>query len=214
LKYHPKHLEQFPHINKLCNDAFFWIYEYTGILLGDHHILHISRIRVKSGIGCIYQFNTKYFTAYVSIFSSILHYDLAHVFDFHLFSSKTSHSSYHIFPGIWRSQKFSLQDTPFFFSKISMPQKGSRSGLESGFKVIVRCKALTALFALRSSIHGGTDGRTSCKQLLISWALLWQKHQTKSKEYTCHAYSICDSFIRVCWGIRIYGCVWKCQCFY
>jgi len=127
---------------------------------------------LKSGIACIYQFNTKYFTAYVSIFSSILHYELAHVFDFHLFSSKTSHS-YLTFPGIWqRSRKFSIRDTPFFPLKISMPQKGSRSGLESGFKVIAHCEALTAIFPLRSSIHGGTDGRTFCKQLLISRALL------------------------------------------
>ena len=45
-KYHPKHVEQFPDINKLCNVASCWIYEYTGILLGAHPILHISRIRV------------------------------------------------------------------------------------------------------------------------------------------------------------------------
>ena len=43
--YHPKHVEQFPHINKLCNVASCWI--YIGILLGAHYILHISRIRVK-----------------------------------------------------------------------------------------------------------------------------------------------------------------------
>ena len=120
---------------------------------------------IMSGLACIYQFNTKYFTAYVPTFFSILHYDLAHVFDFHLFSSNTSHSTYLIFPGIWRSQTFSLRDTPFFFSKISMPQKGSRSGLESGFKVIARCEALTALFPLRSSIQGGMDGRTDVLQV-------------------------------------------------
>jgi len=44
-KYHPKHVEQFPDINKLCNVASCWI--YIGILLGAHYILHISRIRVK-----------------------------------------------------------------------------------------------------------------------------------------------------------------------
>jgi hypothetical protein len=44
-KYHPKHVEQFPDINKLCNAASCWI--YIGILLGAHPILHISRIRVK-----------------------------------------------------------------------------------------------------------------------------------------------------------------------
>jgi hypothetical protein len=44
-KYHPKHVEQFPDINKLCNVVSFWI--YIGILLGAHPILHISRIRVK-----------------------------------------------------------------------------------------------------------------------------------------------------------------------
>jgi hypothetical protein len=46
-KYHPKHVEQFPDINKLYNVADCWIYECTGILLGSHPILHISRIRVK-----------------------------------------------------------------------------------------------------------------------------------------------------------------------
>src|SRR5215475_8611602 len=44
-KYHPKHVEQFPDINKLCNVACCWI--YIGILLGAHPILHISRIKVK-----------------------------------------------------------------------------------------------------------------------------------------------------------------------
>jgi hypothetical protein len=43
--YHPKHVEQFPDINKLCNVASCWI--YIGIPLGAHPILHISRIRVK-----------------------------------------------------------------------------------------------------------------------------------------------------------------------
>jgi hypothetical protein len=33
-KYHPKHAEQFPDINKLCNVAYCWIYTlYIGILL-------------------------------------------------------------------------------------------------------------------------------------------------------------------------------------
>jgi hypothetical protein len=44
-KYHPKHVEHFPDVNKLCNVASCWI--YIGILLGAHPILHISRIRVK-----------------------------------------------------------------------------------------------------------------------------------------------------------------------
>jgi len=43
--YHPKHVEQFPDINKLCNVASCWT--YIGILLGAHYILHISRIRVN-----------------------------------------------------------------------------------------------------------------------------------------------------------------------
>jgi hypothetical protein len=45
-KYHPKHVEQFPDIYKLCNVASFWIYIYIGILLA-HPILHIGRIRVN-----------------------------------------------------------------------------------------------------------------------------------------------------------------------
>ena len=45
-KYHPKHVEQFPYINKLCNVASCWI--YIGILLEVRYILHISRIRVNS----------------------------------------------------------------------------------------------------------------------------------------------------------------------
>jgi hypothetical protein len=46
-KYHTKHVEQFPDMNKLCNVASCWIYEYTGILLVVYYILHISRIRVN-----------------------------------------------------------------------------------------------------------------------------------------------------------------------
>jgi hypothetical protein len=40
-------VQQFPDINKLCDGASCWIYEYIGILLGAHPILHISRIKVK-----------------------------------------------------------------------------------------------------------------------------------------------------------------------
>jgi hypothetical protein len=40
----PKHVEQFPDINKLCNVASCWI--YIGKLLA-YPILYISRIRVK-----------------------------------------------------------------------------------------------------------------------------------------------------------------------
>jgi hypothetical protein len=47
-KYHAKHVEQFPDINKLCNVASYWI--YIRILLGAHPILHISRIKVKKSI--------------------------------------------------------------------------------------------------------------------------------------------------------------------
>jgi hypothetical protein len=46
--YHPKHVEQFPDINKLCYVASCWIYEYIGILLGARPVLHISRIKVKA----------------------------------------------------------------------------------------------------------------------------------------------------------------------
>jgi hypothetical protein len=45
-RYLPKHVEQFPDINKLCNVASCWI--YIGVLLGTHPILHISRIRVNT----------------------------------------------------------------------------------------------------------------------------------------------------------------------
>jgi hypothetical protein len=44
-KFHPKHVEQFPDINKMCNVASCWM--YVEILLGAHPILHISRIRVN-----------------------------------------------------------------------------------------------------------------------------------------------------------------------
>ena len=44
-KYHPKHVEQFPDINKLCNVASCWI--YIVILLEAQYILHFSRIRVN-----------------------------------------------------------------------------------------------------------------------------------------------------------------------
>ena len=70
-RYHPKHVQQFPDINKLCNVASCWIYigkelisviEEAGfnplktelnpicylLALLAHHFLHVSRIRVKS----------------------------------------------------------------------------------------------------------------------------------------------------------------------
>jgi hypothetical protein len=47
-KYHPKHVEQFPEINKLYDVASCWRYEYTRIQLGARPILHICTIRVKS----------------------------------------------------------------------------------------------------------------------------------------------------------------------
>jgi hypothetical protein len=46
-KYHPKRVEQYPDIHKLCDVASCWIYEYIGILLGARPILHISRIKVN-----------------------------------------------------------------------------------------------------------------------------------------------------------------------
>jgi hypothetical protein len=46
-KYQPKHVEQFPDINKLFDVASCWIYEYIGILLGARPVLHISRTKVK-----------------------------------------------------------------------------------------------------------------------------------------------------------------------
>jgi hypothetical protein len=52
-KYHPKHVEHFPGINKLCNVASCWM--YIGILLGAHYILHISRI----GLICLIFFAAK-----------------------------------------------------------------------------------------------------------------------------------------------------------
>jgi hypothetical protein len=48
VKVHPKHVEQFPDMNKLCNAASCWI--YIGILLGAHPILLISRIRVHTNL--------------------------------------------------------------------------------------------------------------------------------------------------------------------
>ena len=57
--HHLKHVEQFPDINKLCNVASCWIYENTGILLGVHCILHISRIRVKADAN-VWQFKDMY----------------------------------------------------------------------------------------------------------------------------------------------------------
>jgi hypothetical protein len=47
-KYRPKYVEQFPDINKMCNVESCWMCEYTGIQLGSHPILRISRKRVKS----------------------------------------------------------------------------------------------------------------------------------------------------------------------
>jgi hypothetical protein len=47
-KYHPKHVEQFQDINKLCNVTSWWI--YIEILLGARPIHHISRIKVNTKI--------------------------------------------------------------------------------------------------------------------------------------------------------------------
>jgi hypothetical protein len=46
-KYHSKHVKQFPDINKVCDVASYWIYDYIGILLRARPIVHISRIKVK-----------------------------------------------------------------------------------------------------------------------------------------------------------------------
>jgi hypothetical protein len=135
---------------------------------------------LKSGIACIYQFNTKYFTAYVSIFFCILHYDLAHVFDFHLFSSKTSHSI--LYSPVSKEVTSFLYDILLSFSyKLVCHRRDHVQGWSQVFKVIAHCEALTAIFPPRSSIHGGTDGRMFCKQLLISRALLWQKHRDEEQ---------------------------------
>jgi hypothetical protein len=63
-KYHPKHVEQFPVINKRCNVVSCWIYEYIEILFGAHPIFHISRIRDER--------NRKHRYVYVSDTSAIL----------------------------------------------------------------------------------------------------------------------------------------------
>jgi hypothetical protein len=39
---HPKHVEQFPDINKLCNVASCWIYTYIGIHLKMHGFINIK----------------------------------------------------------------------------------------------------------------------------------------------------------------------------
>jgi hypothetical protein len=49
-KYNPKHVKQFPDVNKLCDVATCWIYECIGILLGARPFLHISRIKVNKHI--------------------------------------------------------------------------------------------------------------------------------------------------------------------
>jgi hypothetical protein len=49
-KYIQQDAEQFPDINKLCDVACCWIYEYIGILLGVRPILHISRVKVKKDV--------------------------------------------------------------------------------------------------------------------------------------------------------------------
>jgi hypothetical protein len=53
--YYPKHVEQFPDINKLCNVTSCWI--YIGILLGAHPILHISRIKVNVDVNSTYSYH-------------------------------------------------------------------------------------------------------------------------------------------------------------
>ena len=80
-KYHPKHVEQFPDINKLCNVASCWIYEYTGILLGVHYILHISRIRVNKNCALVVHIHnlisvslhTQYCLTSTTVYCDLLH---------------------------------------------------------------------------------------------------------------------------------------------
>jgi hypothetical protein len=73
-KYHPKHVDQFPDINKLCNVAYCWIYTYIGILLGAHPLLHISRIRVKINgmqhIECRYRLTNSSVSPYRLLFTA------------------------------------------------------------------------------------------------------------------------------------------------
>jgi hypothetical protein len=71
-KYHSKHVEQFPGINKQCNVACCWIYEYTGILLGAHLILHISRIRVNFPVTNINDDNYEYNQRDATIYGNLL----------------------------------------------------------------------------------------------------------------------------------------------
>jgi hypothetical protein len=65
---HVSDKNKFPDKNKLCNVASCWIYEYIGILLGAHSILHMSRIRVNTlrstllplDYGCHFVLDTKW----------------------------------------------------------------------------------------------------------------------------------------------------------
>jgi hypothetical protein len=66
--YHPKHVEQFPDKNKLCNFASCWI--CIGILLGAHYILHISRIRVNFNI-CMHFSSASIYVFIVSVLYNI-----------------------------------------------------------------------------------------------------------------------------------------------
>jgi hypothetical protein len=67
-KYHPKHVEQFPDINKLCNVASCW--KYIGILLGAHTFFHISRIRVK-GIVLAFFLQSKHIQRTLVVLSTV-----------------------------------------------------------------------------------------------------------------------------------------------
>jgi hypothetical protein len=42
LNYHPKHVEHFPDINKLCNVASFWIYTYHWNILRMHGCINVK----------------------------------------------------------------------------------------------------------------------------------------------------------------------------
>jgi hypothetical protein len=64
-KYHPKHVEQFLDINKLCNFASCSI--YIGIVLGAHYILHISRIRVNLSAVCFQLTQSRCFSCVVYV---------------------------------------------------------------------------------------------------------------------------------------------------
>ena len=60
--YHPKHVEQFPDINKLCYVASCWIYSYIGICFLNNSYFHWAITEIPRNWQCSFPITIKWNT--------------------------------------------------------------------------------------------------------------------------------------------------------